>query len=158
MKLVSNSSPIIVLAKLNALGLLDGHMVYIPKSVKEEILAKECAEKDTILKFLKGKNIHITAATKKYTSTSTLGKGEIEVINLAKEKRISTVLLDDRRARSHAKLHDLQPKGTIWLMLQANKKKHITSQEAKKLIYHLPETGFYLAEKLLVKVLEILEK
>lgn len=157
MKLVSNSSPLIVLAKLNALDLLDSYALYVPKSVQEEILAKECAERDSILKFLKGKNVHIEAATKKYTSTFVLGKGEVEVINLAKEKGISTILLDDRRARSHAKLHDLQTKGTIWIILQAQKKNKITKQQAKRLIYRLPDTGFYLAEKLLVKILEALD-
>ena len=154
MKIISNSTPIITLAKLNALDLLAEYTVYVPSGVREEVLAKECAEKDRIIHFLRQKNVHIVTPTEKHPTSTILGKGEMDTIHLAKEQKISIVLMDDRRARSHVKLHGLVTRGTIWIILQAYRRKRINRQKAKKYMYRLSETGFYIGEEFLMRILE----
>ncbi|MBI5413406.1 DUF3368 domain-containing protein [Candidatus Peregrinibacteria bacterium] len=154
MKFAANSSVLIFLAKLDVLHLLEGFELFIPDAVKNELLAKESVEKDRLEKFLKQKTIKIIKIKKLRQFSAILGKGEMAVLNIAVEKKISDVLLDDRRARSLAKLHGLTPRGTIWVILNAFKNGVIDKKETKSLIYNLPSKGFRIDEVLFMEILK----
>ena len=154
MKLVSNSSPLIFLAKLNFLELLAKDQVFIPQAVCEELLAKESAEKDKLTRFFNEKNVTILNSKNHKIQSNSLGKGEMEAINLAVENKIPHVLMDDRRARSFAKIQNLEPLGTIWIILRAYKKHYLTKTQARDLIYDLPTVGFRIDQEFLFQILK----
>lgn len=157
MNLVSNSSPLIFLAKLNFLELLSNDQVLIPTAVHQELLAKECAENDKLIRFFSKKNIKILTPKHDQITSNALGKGELSVINLAIENNIPHVLMDDKRARSFTKIHKLEPHGTLWIILRAYKDEVITKTQARNLIYDLPSVGFRIDQEFLFQILKKLD-
>ncbi|MDP2642747.1 MAG: hypothetical protein Q8P62_02815 [Candidatus Peregrinibacteria bacterium] len=157
MKLVSNSSPLIFLAKLNFLELLSKDQILIPSGVQKEILAKESAEKDGLIRFFREKNVTILSLKNKNIRSSSLGIGEIEAVNLALEQQATHVLMDDRRACSFAKIQNLEPHGTLWIILRAYKNRDLTKTQARDLIYDLPSVGFRIGQEFLFQVLKKLD-
>lgn len=157
MKLVSNSSPLIFLAKLNFLELLAKDQIFIPVAVQQELLAKESAEKDKLVRFLGEKNVSILAPKKSDIQSGSLGKGEIEAINLAVELGIPQILMDDRRARSFARIQNLKPHGILWIILRAFKNQNLTKSQARDLIYDLSSIGFRIDQEFLFQVLKKLD-
>ena len=156
MKLVSNCSPLIFLAKLNFLELLSGDRLLVPSEVQEELLRKESVEKDKIQRFLSEKNVAVLKVKKSRDFSEALGKGEMATINLALEKKITNVLMDDRRARSLAKIHNLRPRGTLWIILRAYKNGVINKSQAREIIYELPSVGFRVDMEFLFQILKTL--
>ena len=156
MKLVSNCSPLIFLAKLNFLELLSGDRLLVPSEVQEELLSKESVEKDKIQRFLSEKNVAVLKVKKSRDFSEALGKGEMATINLALEKKITNVLMDDRRARSLAKIHNLRPRGTLWIILRAYKNGVINKSQAREIIYELPSVGFRVDMEFLFQILKTL--
>lgn len=157
MKLVSNSSPLIFLAKLNFLELLEKDQIIIPTAVHQELLAKESAENDKLTRFLSEKNITVFSPQKNQIQSNSLGKGEMEAINLAIEHEIPDILIDDRRARSFAEIQNLKPHGTIWIILRAYKNHDLTKTHARDLIYDLPAIGFRIDQEFLFQILKKLD-
>ena len=157
MKLVSNCSPLIFLAKLNSLELLSQDHVWVSFQVKEELLCKESEEKDKLEKFLSQKNVSIVKIKKDRHFSLMLGKGEMAAICLSLENKIPDVLLDDRRAYSLAKVHNLKPHGTLWIILRAYANKLIARTAARELIYELPAIDFRIDQKFLFQILKSLE-
>lgn len=157
MKFVANSSPLIFLAKLNILHFLEEDDIFIPESVQNELLAKESVEKDQLEQFFKNPRVHILVPKKTIECTKVLGKGEIDVIALALEKKILHVLLDDRRARSLARVRGLRPHGTLFLILYFYKKGLIKKSKAAELILRLPGKGFRIDSRFLIEAIRTLE-
>src|SRR3989344_898010 len=123
MKVVSNASPLIFLAKIERLDLLSGYEVIIPLQVYEEVL-KGLDNKDDAhkIKILVERNIIKTEETKivRELLDSNLGDGEKAAISLAISKNIKHILLDEKKARSAAKLNKLEPLGTLGILLEAH--------------------------------------
>lgn len=158
MRFVINASPLIFLAKLNALDLLRGHNIIVPLVVKEEILSKENIEKERLEIFLRRKHVSVASPKKEIRFSQSLGKGEMQVIQIAIEKKISHVILDDRRAWSFAKIHRLKVQGTLGIILISMKKGILKKKQAKQHILDLLRNGFYIDEKILLEVLNIIDK
>lgn len=157
MKFVSDSSPLIFLSKLDTLDLLQHHQIFIPTSVRNELLVKKSLECDRLKQFFTRKNVKIVEVKRKRQFSNALGRGEMEVINCALERKIPNVLIDDRRARSLSRIHGLHTKGTIWVIFSAYKRKNISKKELKRLIFELPAHGFRIDEVFLMRVLKEIE-
>ncbi|MBI4234969.1 hypothetical protein HY604_01575 [Candidatus Peregrinibacteria bacterium] len=154
MKFVADCSPLIFLAKLDVFDLLNKDEILITFEVQEELLIKESPEKDKIVKFLSQKNVKIAKVLKPDNFSEVLGKGELSTINLALEKKIPNVLMDDRRARSLAKIRNLKPRGTLWLILRAYKNGLLNKTQTHDLIYDLPSIGFRIDQEFLFTILK----
>ena len=157
MKIVSNASPLIFLAKIEKLDLLNKHEIIIPKQVHEEInkgaeTGKEDAHK---INALVEKNIIKLgeAEINKEIEKQNLGKGEKATISLAISRKIGIVLLDERKARRIAKFYKLKPKGTIGILIDAYKNNKITKKELIESIKKLIEEGYRINESLILKIL-----
>ena len=131
MKIVSNASPLIFLAKIGRLNLLNDYEIIMPKQVYEEINkgaeTKEDAQKIKTLvdkSIIKVEEINIIDEIEQHS----LGKGEKAAINLAISRKIDIILLDERKARRIAKFYKLKPKGTIGILIDAWKNKKITKE------------------------------
>ncbi len=156
MKIVSNSSPLIFLAKIGRLDLVNSYEITIPKQVYEEINkgaeSKEDAQKIRILvekNIIKIEEIEIIYEIEQHS----LGKGEKAAISLAIKKKANIVLLDERKARRIAKFYKLKPKGTIGILIDAWRTNRITKEELKESIKKLIEEGYRISEELIIKLL-----
>jgi len=78
--------------------------------------------------------------------TLNLGKGEAEVITLAKEIAMK-IIIDDLKARKVAETLELKVTGTIGLLLKAEKLGFIESAYDKA--KELKDKGFYVSDELL---------
>ena len=151
--IVSNATPLIYLAKVKRLDLLQSVFgtVIIPAAVKNEVvdLGKQNKQPDALLidkGIAKG-----WIQVKKHSPVSIkldLDEGEKSVISLAHNLKISDVLIDEISARTAAKLLDLKPKGTIYVLLKALEMKTIDFDEFLSVMKDLLEQGFRLKEEI----------
>jgi predicted nucleic acid-binding protein len=84
-----------------------------------------------------------------FVSELNLGRGEAEVLALARETGIR-IIMDDEKARKVAKTLGLNITGTIGVLLKAEKIGLINSAYTK--VKELREKGFYVSDELLEKI------
>ncbi len=156
-KVIANSTPLIALNKIGKLYLLKevyGKIV-IPFAVYEEVVLeskrKECddfIQESGFIDIMKIKN----EEAKRIFITS-LHKGEVEVMILAREIGADLCIIDDLLARKYAKYHSLNITGTIGVILKAKELGIIT--KVRPIMDELVSSGIYIDSKLYNKVLEI---
>ena len=113
MKVVSNSSPLIVLTKINRIGLLK-HLftsVYISEEVYREVYKIKKGRCPRWIKVVKVKGRMAVDAL-----DAIVDKGEAETIILAKEMNIKHVLMDDRKGVNLARKMGLEPLRTTTII------------------------------------------
>lgn len=153
MKLVLNASPLIFLAKADALFLLPMCFteIRVPPTVITEVrnlVLPACIQPT-----------RLTPEGQAYVrgAMGRLHAGELEAMVLAREYHITHVALDDLLARNKAKQLGLTPIGTAGLLLLANAKGLISGTLVKLKLQALIERhGFYLSLRLLEKVQDML--
>lgn len=149
MPIVSNSSPLIALARIQRLDLVPALLrsVLIPPAV-----AREIAPSIRVLPPW----FSVRAPTSRppvLTSRGRLGDGEREAIALAVEVGADAILLDDSPARRVAEVAGLNVIGTLGLLLEAKGMGLIATvrPELDKLL----ETSFFLSQELYDRLLRM---
>ena len=144
--MISDSSPIIFLAKINELNILEKLFknITISPEVKEEILVDGKSDSKIISRAIEQGWIKIEA--QKSNLNLRLGKGEDSAINLAKEKDDS-LLIDDALGIKAANSFNIKNIRTTTVILMALKKKLINKKEAINLINKLIGLGYYISPK-----------
>lgn len=151
-KAVSNATVLIFLSKLNRLDLLWNKYgeILIPAHVKEEILAKnEQGLKDALAKF--------NVRQPKNKRELNIGQGETEAILLCKEEKITDFLSDDKRARSTARMLNLNTIGTIGILLWNLDHKRISNKQFAELFDELIKKKYYISTELYLQIKNITE-
>ena len=153
-KIVSNTTPIISLLKLNRLKLLQKlyTQIYIPTAVFNEIEAgktkgyyKDLSKIDWIdISEIKDKQ-----AVKYFLD---LDAGEAEAIVLATEIDADLIILDEKLGRFHAKHADLKVTGTIGVLIKAKSEGFI--EYLKPLLDELTDKDVWISEKLKREILK----
>lgn len=158
--IISNTSPLIHLAKVGKLELLKKlfKTVQIPYSVYDEITRKPENIETIVVKkavdegWLRIKNISLNEELKKF---SIVAKTELEAINLAiKEKKI--VIIDDKNAVQIANIFNVNVHGTLFIILEAVKQKILKKDEAVSVVNQMMENEFYLASDVYALFLDLL--
>ena len=152
--IVSNSTPLIGLAKIGRLDLLKLRFdkVYIPIEVKAETvdagLANNAPDAYVIDKAIEEGWI-VVQETDILSKLADFGIdiGEAAALSLAKTRSEKEVLIDERHARLAAKALGLKPLGTIYVLLSALKEGHMTYDEYQKALEDLVKSGFRLSEE-----------
>ena len=140
--MICNSTPLILLSKINKLELLKElfNTITIPESVKEEILIENKPGYSIIKKAIEDKWIIVESPKEKLDIN--LGKGETNSIFLAKEKK-ETLILDDAYAIKATKVYGVNTIRTTTIIFMALKRKIINSKEAINLFYHCISSCVY---------------
>lgn len=150
MQIVSNTSPLIILKKSEAIFILDNlfDSVLIPKSVQKELFKKEeeFFSSLKILHVVEPKNSNLVKALRLIVD-----EGEAEAMALAMELNLP-LLIDDRKGRRVAGKLGLKFIGSLGL-LKIAKERGIIS-EVKPFIQKFLDRGYYLDEKLVRRFLE----
>ena len=156
MEVVSDSSPIIHLAKIGKLNLLEllFDTIKVPRAVYRECVIEgggrsevEFIKDARWIKVLDVSNTNLIKLLK-----TQIDEGESEAIVLALEIGADLVLLDDYEAREKARVLGLKVVGTIGVLLKAKKRGLIES--LKEEIGKLQNSGFWIKKDFIKEVLK----
>ncbi len=156
MTIVSNASPLIYLAKVGKLNLLQivFKEVVIPEEVKEEVVdkGKELGEKEAYMveKAIAEGWLKVSRAEILETPIE-LNPGELATISLA--KKLNTEVLDETPGRVAAKLFDLTPRGTIFVLLKSLKMGNIDLNQFIETLNQMIKHGFRLKEEVYMEAM-----
>ena len=160
MKVVVNTSPLIslsILKKLDILPMLFDE-IYVPLAVYQEavILGKGKYGNTDIKSAEWLKVTEVTNIDLRDSIALSLDQGEAEVIALAKELGVSTVIIDEYAGRRFAKMLDINAVGTLGILLRANELGLI--QQIKPLMELLLNHRRYIDRKLYDKILKLADE
>jgi predicted nucleic acid-binding protein len=155
LKVISNTTPILSLLKINRLNLLRDlyGTVIIPQAVYREIEAgKDTAFYADLTKitWIKIEQIHKTGAS---FYLFDLDAGEAETLILAHEQHADLVILDETIGRMYAKWMNLNLTGTIGILLKAKAQGLV--ERIAPLLDELREKGSWLSPTLVAKTLKL---
>lgn len=146
---IVNASPIIALAKIDRLQLLQElcDEVLVPRPVGAEILAGPPS--DPARRILEqGWGIPVSAeSVPSQILEWGLGAGETAVLALAMERKPATAVLDDAAARTCAKVLKIEVIGTLGVVLRAKRKALIPS--AAETIQSLCAAGLHVDQQVI---------
>jgi len=153
MRIVSDTGPIIGLAKIRKIILLKNFAdeIFIPPMVHRELFGKigqESNEIDQALNtFIKvKKDIALDKATK--IALDGLGEGEKQAIGLASNLNADVILLlDDRAGREAAARLNIPTTGLVGLLLLAKERGFVKNVSA--LLKELRNSGYWLSDDLI---------
>ena len=157
--IVSNSSPIIILAKQGMLDMLKKCFkeVIIPESVYEEIMHKSGTPEAIALNHaIKEKWISVQkVAVMVKLETKKIGQGEKEAISLA-YKHKSLLLIDDDSAKKYASIFGVEFHGTFYVIYLACKRKLLDKSSAKEVLENMIADGFYISSEFYSRFISLL--
>lgn len=157
-KIVSNTTPILSLIKLNRLDLLQKLYaeVFIPTAVYREIEAGRKKKYYTDLAEIDWINIVEIKDKQAVKYFLDLDEGEAEAIVLATELNADLIILDEKLGRFHAKHANLRLTGTVGILIKSKKEGFI--KELKPLLIELTDKGVWISEKLKTEILNIINE
>ena len=151
LRVVLNTSPIIILTKLGVLEkVLDLFSeVEVPDGVLEELKRKKDEVYQKITRYINEGKIRVEHIKKRFPR---LGLGESSVILLSL-MRNKIVVLDDRRARRLARELGLETIGTLSILKKLYEE-GLLAETPSAIYKRLVEIGFYIDRKLFDKIFE----
>jgi predicted nucleic acid-binding protein len=154
--IVSNATPLIYLAKVGKIEFLKKVFgeVFIPEEVKIEVVdrGKLLGERDAyVIEKAIGEGWLKVLTTEIVEVPIKLESGEVAVLSLAKKLGLREVLLDEVSARVAARLLDLTPRGTVFVLLKALEKMEIDLNGFLEVLNQLMRHGFRLKEEVYVE-------
>lgn len=156
--IVSNASPLIYLAKVERLSLLRElfEEVHIPREVREETVdrGKELGESDALVIESGIEDGWIIARDVEAKDVPfELERGEIAALSLAEDLGAAEVLVDELPARKAARMMNLEPHGTVYVLFSALKKGRVDLDGFLETLDNLIQKGFRLKEEVYVRVI-----
>ncbi|MEL4896878.1 DUF3368 domain-containing protein [Crocosphaera sp. Alani8] len=157
MIIVSNTSPLSSLAKIDRLNLLEEiyHNIIIPQAVYDELIDIKAGKK--INNTIKNANwIQIRAITNKQLVSKlehNLDRGEAEAITLSVELKANLLLIDERLGRREANQLGLTVTGVLGVLLIA-KKRGLINQVKVVMDELILQTTFRVSSKLYDHILK----
>jgi len=154
---IANSTPLIALAKIDELNLLNDiySQIVIPKAVYEEVAilgkGREGSAEIAKAKWVKVKDAR-EEKLKKLLQME-VGGGEAEVIALAYEVNADLVIIDENIGRRIAKMFGLKVTGTIGTIIEAKKRGLLNNVQEK--LDALINAGFWIGEDLYEEALRL---
>jgi predicted nucleic acid-binding protein len=123
MIIVSDSSPLISLAILRKLHLLEQLFdeIWIPKAVHDEVARQNKAYSDELKQFSEHRIKKVQNVLAVRLLLQELDIGEAEAVVLALENSIQDILIDEYRGRRLAEARGLAVIGTVGVLLQAKR-------------------------------------
>lgn len=143
-KVISNSTPLIILSKIGELEILKklyGEII-IPRAVFEEVTIKSDAIKN--LSWIKILEVQDKTDRKIYQAK--LHDGEVEVMMLAKEISADLLIIDDNAAKKFAKFLGFKVTGTLGILVKAKAEKIIS--EVSPILDKMLAEKFYISKKI----------
>ena len=164
MLIVSDTTPIISLMKINRLYLLEElfQKVWIPKSVYKELTENDSfpeeAEQIRRSGFIYVAEAENRILVNKLLNENGLDLGESEAIALACDLEADLLLVDEKRARRIAKQMDIPKTGTVGILLQAFDEQLLSTEEMEVCVSLLKQENIRLSKAVCDYVYEHMKK
>ena len=158
MIVVSDTTPLISLLKINQLELLEKlyGSVFIPKAVFTELTSNDNyqTEADTISqsKFIESREVSNTQAVKILQAVTTLDLGESEAIILAQEINADVLLMDESKGRKVAQQLNIPLSGILGILIDSFDTGLLTKNEVSECLDILQQAGRRISGHLINKV------
>jgi predicted nucleic acid-binding protein len=156
LKVVCDTSPLILLAKIDRLDLLFRLYddVVVPVSVLDEVTMRPSEETRAIESLVENQALQIRRGSPEVLESLSvdLGAGEREAIALAIETGADMVVLDDREGRRVARERELAVTGTIGILIEARARDMISSVRSE--LDRLVEAGMWIDEVFYHRILQ----
>lgn len=162
--IISNSTPLIYLAKLNKLNLVLKiyKKILIPEEVYSEVVieGKRLNKKEVILieDLINQKLIEVKKVNELKKELNTLHLGELKAINLCLQINIKDILIDDKEAYELCKMLKLNPIRTTAFLLNCVKDKLISKEEFKEFLLKISQEGYFLTAEVFQYLLDSVNK
>lgn len=149
MKIVSDSSPLIVLGKIGRIALLKQLFasVYIPEKVYAECYEAKRSHCPDWINLVTVKDQMAVDALE-----TIVDRGEAEAIILAREMKIRHILMDDKKGVNLAKMMGLDPVRTTTVLGIAYKNGLIT--DIRQELLNLREKGYWITDYYVDEILK----
>ena len=167
MNAVLNASPLIYLGKKRKTNLLRliFEKVLVSTEVKDEMMKlEESPEAIQFRSALQEGWIEVGQPSENKTRQIAklfpeIDEGEAATIALALERREKNIITDDAEARVAAEYFKLEARGTLYIMLEAYKRKIFKSKtEVTGTVNNMLRRGFYLSTEVYARFLFLLDK
>ncbi len=158
MIVVSNTSPIISLARIEQLKLLNQLFaeILIAGPVYSELVAQPASALElNSTPWIKVHELTDNALLAQWRKQFRLGRGELSTILLAKELSVDLAIIDEKKARQLAQRENLRVVGTLGILEESYRRKHI--HDLRMCYQSLLSTGTYIDRRLLNMSLQIFE-
>jgi predicted nucleic acid-binding protein len=145
MRVISNTSPLIGLAKINRLDILQQlfKQIIIPQAVYNEFLRYCPYAEAQYFQAACHSFITVLAVNNTTTFKRNLDLGESEVLTLALSESVDIVLIDDRKAFNEAKELNIKTASTHVILKMAETKGFIENYQI--VASQLAEKGFFIS-------------
>ena len=159
MIVVSDTTPLISLLKINRLDLLEKlyGSVLIPKAVFSELTSNELhhTEADIISRsnFIECRDVSNFQALKILQAVTTLDLGESEAIILAQELNADVLLMDENKGRKVAQQLNIPLSGALGVLIDSFDAGLLTKIEVSECLEILQQSGRRISGNLINKVL-----
>ena len=150
--MISNSTPLIFLSKINKLNFLKQlfKTLIIPEDVKKEVLKENKPDSISIKRSIEEGWIKVKDP--KDNKDLQLGTGENAAINLARENADS-LIIDAALGIKVAQEFNIKTLRTTTIIFMAVNKKIIDKEQAIILVNKLIENGYYISNEYYAKIL-----
>ena len=163
MIIVSDTTPIFSLTKINQLDLLEKlfENVKIPVAVYKELTTNPKFEQEANLikntTFIDVVSIVDTKSVSILQRATGLDRGESEAIVLAEEVKADFILIDERKGRMVAKQMGNQITGTLGIIIRSYKENLITSEIALQCFEQIKNSGIRIGDTLYNEVVNMIK-
>lgn len=147
MIVVSDTTPLISLLKINSIDLLEKLFgrVLIPETVFNELTADKRfmseAEQIRRRQFITVKSVQNPESANILKRATGLDQGESEAIVLTDELNADILLMDEAKGRAVSSQMGFKVMGTIGILMAAYEEKELTAVEVRKCVEDLQNTG-----------------
>lgn len=158
MKVVSDTGPLIALAKINHITLLRAlfDFVSIPAAVHAELFTKTSLESNRLNAALAQGIIRTTVcdtvSADIYSLIARLNKGEQEAIVLAYQHQ-ALLLIDERQGRQATRALAIRMTGTVGVLLLAKQRGLVSA--VLPLLHELRQYGYWLSDEVLASAAQL---
>jgi uncharacterized protein len=149
---VSNTGPLIALAKADSLGILKAlfETVLTPPAVQRELFAKVGAEsrrlEEAAADFIRTTPVSLSGAPRQIAELAGhLGPGEQEAIALAAGSQ-ALLVIDERLGRSAARRLGIRVTGTVGVLLEARRRGAL--ERVAPVLNRIRHNGYWLSDEL----------
>lgn len=155
MLIVADSSPLIALAIIDGLPLLDAlyQTVRAPQAVFDEVTQQGKVQSERLEEYLKPRMLLVQNTLAVAAFRAELGLGESEALVCAMENKADFILLDDYKARETARLNGLPVVGSIGVLILA--KRHDLIPAIKPYIETLQMNGIWISQSVVKTALSV---
>lgn len=148
MRIISDSSSLILLEKSELLGILaDKTKIVIPERVYREVveegIKRSMVNAVNIDKLVKNKKIFVKKVKKTKEFSISLGKGEKEALELYYQEKADKIIVDDKKALNLCKIFKIPYITVHVVLIDLLRKKLINKKEAIKSLEILDKEGRY---------------